>query len=140
MHACIDPLRCYSMRPFTRLSQRLPGDWVAKCLSMIERVGRSLGSLRQVFFNRVDPKLLADYYTIIKACKGFGWGFDPVSGSGAERSSVPVLDSGPNAGDHLRGASAASSPSTTLGGSLSVLNFGPWSLGPISFTWLDPGP
>jgi hypothetical protein len=40
------------------------GDWEAKCKGLLDFVGRSLGRLRGVFWEAVDPRLLSDYYTV----------------------------------------------------------------------------
>ncbi|KAG1657977.1 hypothetical protein FOA52_008037 [Chlamydomonas sp. UWO 241] len=42
------------------------GDWEAKCKGLLDFVARSLGRMKGIFWEAVDPRLLADYYTIIK--------------------------------------------------------------------------
>lgn len=40
--------------------------WTPKCKAMLDRIGSSFGINKKVFWVPVDPKILPDYYTVIK--------------------------------------------------------------------------
>lgn len=42
------------------------GDWIAKCKTILDKVGRSLGQNKNIFWIPVNAKVLPDYYVIIK--------------------------------------------------------------------------
>lgn len=48
------------------------GEWIGKCKALLDRIGRVLGKDKHAFWVTIDPKLVPDYYNIIKDPLFFG--------------------------------------------------------------------